>query len=121
MKIMKIIMYVCIACLGVISLLLLGLHTVVTSVTAIATFHFDIQILLFILISIFLLTCFVCLFFIKIKSRIKIPLLITLLLLQIGFITHSFIIPSVDKLTNIERCVDAGGNWDNINKKCLED
>ena len=121
MKILKITLYVFIGVLGIISLLLLCFHTVITSITALATFHFDIQILLFILISIFLLTCFLCLFFIKIKSRIKIPLLILLLLLQAGYITYSFFIPSVNKITNIERCVDADGTWDYVNKKCEHD
>jgi len=54
----------------------------------------------------------------KIKSRIKVPLLLLLLLLQAGYTAYSFFIPSVNSITGLERCIDADGIWDSVSKKC---
>lgn len=117
-KIRKIITYVLLILLFLVNLIILGFHCSIITITSIITQNFDIQVLLFGIVTLGLLISFVFLFFIKSLNKIRIPLLLVLLILQIIDFRFSFYIPSVNKAIEIEACLDRGYCWDYIRNKC---
>ena len=93
---------------------LFGFHGSIIALTSIITENFDVQIFIFLLSILILLGSFIYVFWAKSLNKIKIPLLLILLILQVIFFKFSFYIPTVDKVVGIQRCVEFGGIWSDV-------
>ncbi len=119
-KIFQIITYVILAILFLVNSAILGFHGSIIALTSIITENFDVQIFLFLLLTLILLVSFIYVFWAKLSNKFKIPLLLILLILQVIFFKFSFYIPTVDKVVGIQRCVDFGGVWNDAANECIK-
>lgn len=119
-KMVQITVYVILSVLFLVNFAILGFHASMIALTSIITKIFDVQIFLFLLSILALLGSFIYVFWAKSLKKIKIPLLLILLIIQVIFFRFSFYIPSIDKVEGIQRCVDFGGIWDDTTNKCIE-
>jgi len=69
---------------------------------------FDFQIIFFILLSVALIISFWALIFVKIKPTRKILIFLLLLIIQLGYLQLSMLLPSVKKINNMEFFIDTG-------------
>jgi len=118
-SLIKIPIYAVLVILFFINLVALGFHAASIVLTAVVTFHFDMQVVLFLILLSVLILSFVWVFFIKMQTKIKVPLLLILVIVQIIYFKCSCYIPTVGKHINIESCIDAGHIWDEANDKCI--
>ena len=119
-KIFQIITYVILAILFLVNSAILGFHGLIIALTSIITENFDVQIFLFLLLTLILLVSFIYVFWAKLSNKFKIPLLLILLILQVIFFKFSFYIPTVDKVVGIQRCIDIGEVWDDTTNMCIK-
>ncbi len=107
-EIIEIIVFLVITLANLIFLLFMCFHVGIVSLTAFITQNVDIQILFFAIFSVFIGISFVILTFYKIKLSNKIILMFIFLILQFCFIHFSSKLPSVNKMIEIDSCVDTG-------------
>lgn len=69
---------------------------------------FDIQIVLYTILSVALIIGFWSLIFIKIKLIFKVLIFLLLLIIQLNYLEISMFIPSVKKIFDMELCIDMG-------------
>ena len=119
-KIVQILTYAILAILFLVNFAILGFHGSIIALTSIITENFDVQIFLFLLLTLILLVSFIYVFWAKTLNKFKIPLLLILLILQVIFFKFSFYIPTVDKVVGIQRCVDSGGVWNDATNECIK-
>ncbi len=119
-KIVQILTYVILAILFLVNFAILVFHGSIIALTSIITENFDVQIFLFLLLTLILLVSFIYVFWAKLSNKFKIPLLLILLILQVIFFKFSFYIPTVDKVVGIQRCVDFGGVWNDSTNECIK-
>lgn len=117
-KILKKIFYILIGISGAIGTIIVSSHIFFTLLNSIFGKNFDYQILLLLFGAIIIITTFWGLFLVKIKTMIKIPILIILLFLQFSFIEVSVKLPSVNKIVDINLCIDRGYCWDSVHNRC---
>lgn len=117
LKTAQAIIYILLMLLFLVNLVILGFHCSSIALTSIITLNFDIQIFLFLFILL-LLASFLSIFFIKSLNKYKIPLLLLLIILQMIYFKFSFFIPTVNKVIEIEACIESGNIWDDTNNTC---
>ena len=92
---------ICIICF-----IVLFFHVGIITTNALFTKLFNVQILLFLLCLIILTLLFIYIFLFKLPNRTKIILLLILFILQIFYLKTSFSIPNVNKIIEIQKCID---------------
>ena len=107
-KIINIFVFSIIMLINLLFLIFMCFHVGIVSLTAFITQNVDIQILFFAIFSVFIGISFVILTFYKIKLSNKIILMFIFLILQFCFIHFSSKLPSVNKMIEIDSCVDTG-------------
>ncbi len=119
-KIAQLILYIVLILLFLVNLVILGFQCSSITLTSIITLNFDLQIFLFLFILLLLLTSFLSIFFIKSLNKYKIPLLLLLIILQMIYFKFSLYIPTVNKVIEIEACIESGNLWDYTNNTCCK-
>ena len=92
---------ICIICF-----IVLFFHAGIITTNALFVKLFNVQILLFLLCLIILTLLFIYIFLFKLPNRTKIILLLILFILQIFYLKTSFSIPTVNKIIEIQKCID---------------
>lgn len=92
---------ICIICF-----IVLFFHAGIITMNAIFARVFDKQILLFLLCLIILISLFIGIFLFKLSDRKKVILLLLLFILQILYLETSFSIPTINKIIEIQKCID---------------
>lgn len=113
----RIIIYVFLILVFLVNSVIFGFYCSIITFTSIITLNFDIQIFLF-LIVLLLSIGFISLFFMKLINKFRILLLLVLIILQMIYFRISFYIPTVNKVMEIDACLDSGKLWDDINNTC---
>ena len=106
--------------LSVLITFIIFLHIGIVSFAAVVFKLFDVQVFLYLLIWLFLISCLWKINFAKIQLLNKI--LIIVAIIAVAF-SHPIIIkafPSVESIIEIDYCLDKGGTWDNNKNKCQE-
>ena len=110
-----------ISIIGILSISLFILfHVFLISLTALTTNNFDWQILGFIILSVSIIMFWILLFKLKIRLFIKFLVFIFLGIITMNYMFISLLIPSVNKIIEIQYCIDRGGTWDDTCDKCLQ-
>ena len=117
-KIINIFVFSIIMLINLLFLIFMCFHVGIVSLTAFITQNVDIQILFFAIFSVFLGIIFIILIFYKMNLLNKNILMLLFLILQFGFIFFSLKLPSINKINQIDSCLDRGYCWDYIRNKC---
>lgn len=114
----RIIIYVFLILVFLVNSVIFGFYCSIITFTSIITLNFDIQIFLFLIVLLLLSIGFISLFFMKLINKFRILLLLVLIILQMIYFRISFYIPTVNKVMEIDACLDSGKLWDDINNTC---
>ena len=117
-EIIEIIVFLVITLANLICWLFMCFHVGIVSLTAIVTQNVDIQILFFAIFSVLLGINFIILIFYKMKLLNKNILMFLFLIFKFCFIFFSLKLPTINKINQIDSCVDKGYCWDYIRNKC---
>ena len=101
-----------------ISTFILVFYATITVITAFVTNNLDIQIFAFLLLALVLIVAFVGILFYKKSNSLKSIFIFLIFLLQCSFIKYSLLIPTVNKIINIQYCIDKGYVWDEVKNEC---
>ena len=93
-------------------------YVAITTITAFVTGNLDIQIVIFILLTVILIAVFAGILFCKKLNAVKNVFIFFIFLLQCLFIKYSLFIPTVNKIINIQYCLDKGYAWDEVKNEC---
>lgn len=115
MKNLLMVLY-CVICF-LLSVLIL-FHIAIIMTTAITTSNLDWQILFFVFLSLFIILGFWSLVRIQISFLLKIIIFVLLCIVVFNYVKLTSIIPTVNKVMNIEYCIDRGAFWNKENNTC---
>mgnify|MGYP001026334928 CR=1 FL=1 len=117
-KIARIIIYVLLILVFLVNSVIFGFYCSIITFTSIITSNFDIQIFLYLIVLLLLTLGFISSFFMKSTNKFRILLLLVLIILQMVYFRISFYIPTVNKVIEIEACLDSGKLWNDVNNTC---
>ena len=103
-----------------ISTFVLTFHVLMITITAFYTNNANMQIYLFVLFSLIFILSFLSILFIKCSNKLKVIFLFVILVFECLFIKYSLSIPAVNKIVDIQYCIDKGDVWDKTKNECIE-
>lgn len=93
-------------------------HVAIIMTTAITTSNLDWQILFFVFLSLFIIFGFWSLVKVQISFLLKFIIFVLLSVVVLNYVKLTSIIPTVNKVMNIEYCIDRGYFWNRENNTC---
>lgn len=115
MKKLSMVLY-CVICFLLSILILFNVAIII--MTAITTVNLDWQILFFVVLSLFIIFGFWSLVKIPISFLLKFIIVVLLSVVVLNYVKLTSIIPTVNKVMNIEYCIDKGNFWNKENNTC---